>query len=213
MAILQERERIAREMHDGLSQVLGYINAKTSAISRLLSDGNVENAREEVAGLREAAREVYGDVRESILGLRVASGGPGALMRRLREYAKQFSEMNGMSLTLNLFDEEMPLGLDATAEIQAMRIVQEALANVRKHGRAHTIVLLARKEGGWLHLSVEDDGVGFDPRPVLKASVQHFGLKTMQERAASVGGCVEIDSAPGTGCRVDIALPLQEQPA
>ncbi len=205
-AVVEERERIAREMHDGLAQVLGYINVKTSAISRLLSDGNIEDAQMEVVGLRDAARGVYGDVRESILGLRLASAPPGSPVENLREYTDSFSELSGISITLEGLDNEV-LALDAAVETQAMRVLQEALTNVRKHAEATRVRLHAERSDGLLQLTVEDNGRGFAVEDATSDGRRHFGLQTMLERARGVGGNLTVKSKPGAGTRVVLTVP------
>lgn len=207
-AVLEERERIAREMHDGLAQVLGYINAKTSAISRLLKDGGIEEARVEIAGLREASREVYGDVRESIFGLRLASTRGGTLMGNLTEYAEHFADMSGITVEVDGLDDS--IALDKAVEIQVMRIVQEALTNVRKHAHAKRVDLSATMEAGRLRLTLKDDGIGFDQERVAGNKTNHFGIQTMRERAADSGGEFKMESRPGSGTKVSVSVPLRD---
>lgn len=209
LAVLEERERIAREMHDGLAQVLGYINAKTSAISRLLTDGNVATAQAEVQALRAAARDLSKDVRESILGLRQASQGSGDFVTRVRDCASDFTAASGIPVTFDWGDPSLQSAVSESVEVQAMRIVQEALTNVRRHAQAKRVVIAGGLEGSFLTLRIEDDGRGFQLGN-LTDGAHHFGLKTMEERARAVGGSVQVESQVGSGCRVHIALPALE---
>ena len=100
-----------------------------------------------------------------------------------------------------------PIHLSPASEVQLIRIIQEALTNVRKHaGAAHAWVRLHRQDP-WVQVIVEDDGRGFDPTILVSRDRLHFGLQTMRERAEGLGGKLEIDTAPGRGTRVVATLP------
>lgn len=205
-AALEERERLARELHDGLAQVLGYVNTQTLAIEELLSSGREEEAGAQVARMREAVRRVYTDVREAILGLRSTRG---ALLPSLRSYLADYGRMTGMAVQLNVAAEVEALRLPSSVEIQLMRIVQEALGNVRKHAHAAsaTVGLEVRDHG--LALEVLDDGRGFDLDRPARTGWPRFGLQTMRERAQAVGGTFELWAKPGSGTRVVVTVPLE----
>ncbi|MBI2916632.1 MAG: GAF domain-containing sensor histidine kinase [Chloroflexi bacterium] len=207
MAILEERERIAREMHDGLAQILGYINAKTSAISRLLSDNNIADALQEVVGLRDAARDLSKDIREAILGLRLASGEPGHLHDNLKEYATSFSALSGIPVELHGV-EEVNGALDWAGELQVLRIIQESLTNVRKHAGATRVSLSVQRVDGEVQACIGDNGKGFDMADVGGWGQGRYGLQSMRERAESIGGTLSVDSRPGLGTRVTLAVPV-----
>ncbi|MBI4495068.1 MAG: GAF domain-containing sensor histidine kinase [Chloroflexi bacterium] len=208
LAITEERDRIAREMHDSLAQVLGYVNTKAQAAQELLRSGQPERAAAQIGQLAEAARAAYADVRESILGLRTSLGPDIELLDALNDYLVHWQEQSGVTAELvttsaDGFDPPLP----PAAELQLLRIVQEALANVRKHAAAsHVLVRLAETEG-WVEAVVADDGVGFDPAALGRGAFPRFGLSTMRERAEAVGGRLEIDSAPGRGTRVTVRVP------
>lgn len=208
VAVLEERERIAREMHDGLAQVLGYINAKTSAISRLIADGDVEHARSETADLRASAQELYKDVREAILGLRLSGARAGTLANNLREYCQNFSDLSGMETVIVGDNEAVTQGVDMAVDIQVRRIVQEALTNVRKHAQANKVTLSLGRDDKSLCVRVEDDGIGFCMAALQANGRHHFGIQTMRERAASVGGDLQVESVPGSGTTVAVTVPL-----
>ena len=208
-AVLEERERLAHELHDGLAQVLGYVNTQTLAIGELLSSGRGEEAEAQVARMRKAAREVYADVREAILGLRSTRD---ALLPSLRSYLADYDRMTGIKTALNVSAEVEALDLPPSVEIQLVRIVQEALSNVRKHAHAAgaTVSLDVREDS--LALEVVDDGSGFDLDRPARTGWPRFGLQTMRERAQAIGGTFELQSKPGLGTRVAVAVPL-ESPA
>ena len=207
IAILKERERIAQELHDGLAQVLLYINAQTSAIGRLLSDGRTEEARGEILQLRNAARGVYADVREAILGLHLASAEPGRIWRTLQEYAENLATQTEIRVTWEGLDIGERSHVEPATETQLMRIVQEALSNVRKHAAANQVTVSVADEDGCLSIAVEDDGRGFDPIAAGQNGNGHFGLHTMRERATSIGGSLQVQSAPGAGTIVTVKVP------
>ncbi len=205
-AVLEERERLARDLHDGLAQILGYVNTEVLAIKRLLASGREQEAEEEVTNLETAARRVLTDVREAILGLRASSRG---LVPGLRKYLEDFASMTSAALDLRVGDGVEGARLPPEVEIQLMRIVQEALSNVRKHASAaHATVALDVDDGGQLTLEVADDGRGFDPSRPVRAGWPRFGLQTMRERAEAMGGSFAVVSRPGEGTRVLVRVPL-----
>jgi len=208
-AVLEERIRIARELHDGLAQVLGYINAQTLAVKRLLATGRIDDARGELDAMESAARTTYRDVREAILGLRSSLPRQG-LVPALRHYLDEYGSMAGAEISLDLVGEGELEGLELppAVEIQLLRIVQEALANVRKHARAEHATVRLGLDDGALALEVADDGQGFDPGLEARTGWPRFGLQTMRERAQAVGGRFDVVSAPGRGTRVTVTLPV-----
>ena len=211
-AVLEERERIAREMHDGLAQVLGYINTQSQAIRKFLASGHAAAAQEELVQMEETVRQVYADVREGILGLRTSPGSEGGFLPSLQSYLERYREMTGLRARLKVgrgINSIRSIRLPPAAEIQLMRILQEALSNVRKHARASTVTVNFALDGDALQIEVKDDGVGFDPDRLHPRSWPRFGLQTMRERAEAVGGSFRIESHPGRGTSVIIQLPVE----
>lgn len=202
LAILTERERIAREMHDGLGQVLGYVNTKAQAVREFLRAGNTEVAVQHMEQLETAARETYDDVREAILALGSSDAGK-PFFDSLSDYAGRFSEMSGLPVEIERTGD--PNGFNPQTEVQLLRIVQEALANARKHSFADRVVVQTSFTAeGWT-ISVEDDGVGFDPGNPARGPWPHFGLQSMRERASSIGARFDVRSSPGRGTRIEVA--------
>ncbi len=210
-AALEERERIAHEMHDGLGQVLGYVNTKTLAVARLLDVGKVEEARTQVGQLEAVAKEVSSDVREAILGLRTTLGPDQDFLTALREYLEGYERQSGIEVKLEVDVPEGRLGPQFAAEIQFLRIAQEALTNVRKHAQARHAVVRLLAMPGELCLVVEDDGQGFDPAHQTPEGWPRFGLKTMRERAIAAGGSLRVESRVGGGTRVVACVPQEQQ--
>jgi signal transduction histidine kinase len=205
LAIAQERIRISHEMHDGLAQVLAYVNTKVQAAEAYLKRGKSDEAGVQLRELSTAARQAYHDVREAIIGLRTLPSAEQTMGEVLREYTERWQEMSGVATSL-LVDSD--LRLRTTVELQVVRIVQEALTNVRKHARATHARVEVRRRNGAVVASVTDDGVGFDPAALARGEFPQYGLMTMKERAAGVGGTVTVESLPGRGTTVKFELPF-----
>jgi signal transduction histidine kinase len=208
-AVAHERERIARDLHDGLAQILGYVNLKAQAVRLLLARGKSEDAQVQLQQLEQAAGEVLADIRQAILGLRLSTRLDLDFAAKLRSFAEQFRGQSGVDVRLELPDETHSVHLAAGAEVELLRIVQEALANIRKHADAHSASLRLESSTDGLWLTIADDGSGFDPLQPMAAD--QFGLLTMRERAAAIGADLELDSGPGRGTRVTVHLAAQEE--
>lgn len=209
-AVLEERERIARDLHDGLAQVLGYINTQALAIKKHLASGRPEEARERVDALEEAARHVYGDIREEIMGLRAARDG---LVPSLRAYLAGYGRMTGAVPDVRIAPAVTALRLPAATEIQLLRLIQEALSNVRQHAGASSTTVSLDLAGVGLRLEVTDDGRGFNPDSPTRSGWPRFGLQTMRERANALGGTFELSSSPGAGTSIVVQVPVADQKA
>lgn len=206
-AVVEERIRIARELHDGLAQVLGYINTQTLAVSRLIESGRTEEARAQLESMGAASREVYTDVREAILGLRLATDGPADFLPTLRSYLDSFQQMTELETALEL-QGTSGLSLAPAVEIQLVRIVQEALSNVRKHAHASRVVVCVEVEDGEATVEVVDDGLGLRDDLGAPTGWPRFGMRTMKERADSIGGSFDVHSVPGQGTTVRVRIPV-----
>jgi two-component system nitrate/nitrite sensor histidine kinase NarX len=203
-AILSERERIARELHDSLAQVLGAVQLRLRAITS--REGAVTPATElELTELADACEEGYLDARRAILDLHESSRGDRTLLDSLRAYLDKFGAQSGISTHLETTLEE-ELSIPPRSEIQIIRVIQEALSNVRKHSGATSATVRVAAENGTLTFVVEDDGRGFD---VMEGLSEHggFGMHSMRERMEMIGGTLLADSASGRGTRVIAGIP------
>lgn len=205
LAVAQERLHIAHEMHDGIAQVLGYVNTKVQAANEYIRRGKTEEAIVQLRELASAAREAYGDVRESIIDLRTLPEPQRSFSEVVEEYLQRWKEQTGISTQLTI---DADLVLPAAAELQLVRILQESLTNVRKHSRATAAKVEVRRRDGSLTVAVSDDGVGFSQTAIPRGEFPRFGLATMRERAESIGGTFQIEGAPGQGTRVRVTVPL-----
>lgn len=206
LAVVEERSRIAREMHDSLAQILGYLGLETQTLEALVAQGNNQAVLAELKKERLAIKSAQADVRENILSLRTTLAGDAGLIAALKEYVTEFGIQNGIRTEV---DDQTPADLvfAPLVETQCVRIVQEALTNVRKHAQARHVRVALAPLDGCLQISIGDDGIGM--AAPLSAS-GHFGLQTMHERASSIGGSVTILSEPGQGTTVRLRLPLEE---
>lgn len=211
-ATLQEREQLAHELHDGLSQSLGFLNLQAQTAQVYLRADQGEAAQSSLARLAEVSREMQGDVRELIGNLLAVSLPSEGFCSALRQALARFEEQTGLAAKLEIKGDANavcgPTALSPTTGVQLLRIVQEALANVRKHaGSLSRISVQLRVEAGQLYLTVEDNGAGFDPDQP-GASADHFGLQVMRQRAERVGGQLTVQSSRGEGTRVELRVPL-----
>jgi signal transduction histidine kinase len=200
----RERLRIAHEMHDGLAQVLAYVNTKAQVVREYLRQGRLEEAQKHLDEFAEAARNLYGDVRQQILELRTVRPEEGGLLAAIADYVRGWGQQTGVAVDLSL---PPAIELTVDAQKQLLRIVQEALTNVRKHARASKVQVVVEHSSDALCLLVVDDGQGFDEGAAPPSPGGRFGLKTMTERAASIGAAVIVSSRPGEGTRVKVTLP------
>ncbi|MDA0350601.1 MAG: histidine kinase [Chloroflexi bacterium] len=207
LAIESERQTLAREMHDSLAQVLAFVNTKAQAVELYLRNDDVTAARQQMAELSAAAREVYADIREGIGALRIKVAGR-TLDELISGYATEFGESAGLRIDLDWDVEPGALQMPPSAEVQLLRIVQEALANVRRHAAAARVSIRASVASDAFALSIEDDGRGFAPSARASDGRPHFGLQTMAERASAVGGTLRVESAPGCGTTVRVRIPI-----
>ncbi len=206
LAIAEERVRIAREMHDGMAQILAYVNAKAQAVQAHLARNRHAEAATQLDQLADAAREVYTDIREGIHALRTELG-PGLSFRQaLEDYIERWERQSGITSRLRI---EGDLQLPATVELQLLRIVQEALSNARKHSGAQVVDIALEQHDGRIVGEVTDDGTGFDPGGPKRSDFPRFGLAIMRERAESIDGELDVFSKPGGGTRVRIDIPLK----
>lgn len=208
VSIMQERERISREMHDGMGQILGYVNTQVLAVRKLLDSGNTVTALEELRHLDAAARSLYADVRDNILALRSAPGEQG-FTAALAEYITSYREMFGIDAVLEVAPEVERVRRTPTCEIQLIRIVQQALSNVRQHAVATSVQTRLSVDCDTLVVEVSDDGAGFDPEALPATGRPRFGLQMMRERAQAAGGTFDIESHVGRGTRVVVRMPIE----
>ena len=208
LAIRGERERIAREMHDGLAQVLGYVNTKALAVEQLLARDRPADARRQLAELSAAARSVYVDVREAILGLTSPIAVERGLVGAIEEYVARFAAAAKIAASVTATSDVRQLRLMPETQVEVFRLVREALTNVRKHASAHRVILDLSTIDGVLVVRVTDDGTGLAVQPPASGDWPHYGMRMMRERAEAMGGVASWANAAAGGTVFDLRLPL-----
>lgn len=208
--IQEERNMIANELHDSLAQTLASLRFQVRILDETLqlsSDYSTINSIEQVEhGLDEA----YTDLRELIAHCRAPIEQQG-LIALIENLVAKFREETGMHVLLQC--ECQVDDLPPRMEMNAYRIVQESLTNIKKHSEAHIVrVLLSGDDKGNYRILIENDGEGFDKESIESTESRHLGLTIMQERAQQLGGKLRIESEPEEGTRVDLRFKyIREQ--
>lgn len=208
LAALEERDRLARELHDNLSQTLGYLKIKASITDDLLARGKIGKAKESLQQFRKVSEMLYTDVREEIFNLRTEVGAQTGFFDSLQSYLADYRTYYGLHVDL-VVENESRRDISPYVSCQLLRIVQEALANVRKHADASKVLVYCEQDDGQICIRIEDDGRGFHLSNVLENERENYGLKIMKERAESIGGSLEVNSTPQKGTQIVVCTPLE----
>jgi two-component system NarL family response regulator len=223
-ATLDERERIGRELHDDLGQVMSYVGVQSQAALRHLMQKDLERVRSILHQLAQVASEAHADVRQYILGVRKEpTPRPPDLFAALDAHLGTLQERYRLHVRVSRPDDLLESPLAPEVDTQLLRIIQEALTNVRKHAGVNTAQVVFTQLADWLQVVIADAGRGFDtgteslgpdvaemrrPDETPESPPPHFGLQIMRERAESVGGNLEVRSTPQEGTHVIVQLPL-----
>ena len=202
-ATLQERNRIAREIHDGLGHTLA---AQTIQINNALLFWKSDNDKA-LAFLKQAKQlgsDALLEIRKSVSVLRSNPLQGQSLETAINTLLQSFQQMTGITVSHTI---HLPTLLSPEVNTTLYRIVQESLTNIYKHAQATQVSLGLHQSAGLTYLSINDNGKGFNP----DQNTTGFGLQGMRERALAVGGQFTVQSQPGNGCRVSVSLPLSKQ--
>lgn len=203
MAVSEERNLLAQELHDSIAQSLAFLNIQAQMLQASLRAGETEPAEKELARMREGIQESYDNVRELLVHFRIRVGSAD-LEGAIRSALERFEGQTGIRTSL-VVGGDAPLP-ESMSVIQVLHIVQEALSNVRKHAGA-TSVSIEIDRGEDLSIAVRDDGRGFDLEALDEEGGMHVGVTIMRERAYRIGARLELASAPGRGTHVILRLP------
>jgi two-component system, NarL family, sensor histidine kinase LiaS len=200
-AVIEERQRLARELHDAVSQQLFAISMTATAVSRTL-DKDFDRAKRQVALIEEMASVAQSEMRALLLHLRPVHLEGKNLAQALDGLLTELRAKVPMAIT---FEMEPTMVVKPDAEEHLFRIVQEALSNTLRHAKASRMDIGLHRFGNQLRLILRDDGVGFDMSSKKQTS---YGLLTMRERVLELGGTMQIHSAPGEGTLIEIWVPV-----
>lgn len=207
LAISEERNLLAQELHDSIAQSLAFLNIQAQMLEDSLKHGNIQQAREGLTQIREGVQESYDDVRELLVHFRTRLN-QADVEAAIRGSLDRFEGQTGIATSFH--DSGTGIPLSPEDELQVLHIVQEALSNVRKHSGA-TAVRVEMQRGPVYRFSVRDNGKGFEQQAFWDKSDSHVGLRIMKERAHRIGGDLQIGSAPGKGTEVTLILPGHEK--
>ena len=204
LSVMRERNSLAHELHDSLAQTLAGLGFQVRMLAETLGDTEAPAAQREVVRVQNSLDEAHTELRELIANFRSPADAMG-VVPALEELTQRFQKESPIAIYLQI---ECPdLQLSPVSGLQVLRIVREALNNVRKHSHAQTVRVLVRCEsGGTYKILVEDDGVGLG-EPAMEASPgEHLGLSIMHERARRISGDLKIESEPGEGTRIALSF-------
>ena len=207
MAVMKERGLIAQEIHDGIAQSLAYLNLETKKLEGLLKEDSRKAAMNELSQIREVIQGTYEDVRELLVDFRIKFKGDEDIVEAISNFARDFSQRTGIRVRINRSDGALKMA--STDQVLLFRIVQEAFSNIRKHASASEITLCLSGTSTQVNVTVQDDGLGFDPEVLEGKDPDHMGLEIMRERISHLHGHLKLDSKPGRGTTLLISVPLK----
>jgi two-component system NarL family sensor kinase len=208
LGAVEERIRLAREIHDTIAQGLTAISLQLESAEALLdANADVGRTRRAISQALALTRGNLEEVRRSVLDLRAANLEGRALSEALSVLAEESSSIGGFKVDCEVTGGGRPL--PPRVETGLYRIAQEALTNIIQHAEARHVRLRLVTTSTNVHLSIEDDGRGFDPDSV---SPERYGLVGLNERARLLGGTLRLESSPGMGTRIQVLVPLSEVP-
>jgi two-component system nitrate/nitrite sensor histidine kinase NarX len=202
LTIMQERTMLAHELHDSLAQTLASLRFRVSMLSRTLQKQGDDNAIQEITQLQNGLDEANSELRELLAHFRVHMDERG-LIPATENLIERFKSESNIAVFFQ--NECTNTKLPPMVEVQVLHIIQESLANIRKHSQAsHVRVLMRCEQEHLFHVLIEDDGVGIDETKIDGQPGEHVGLSIMQERARRIGGVLNIETEPGEGTRIEL---------
>ena len=208
LAVAEERNLVAQGLHDSLAQGLNFLNLQTQMLGSAMQQRRWDEVEEIVPLLKTGVSESYQDVRELLQNFRTRLG-EESLRKAVDDTIGRFRRQTGLNVELHLDDRDgAPLHPDQ--QLQVLFILQEALSNVRKHAYASKVTVRIDNHRDF-GMSIRDDGEGYDPQEVAERSETHVGLSIMRERAARLGGQLQMCSAPGQGTEVSLYLSQSDR--
>jgi signal transduction histidine kinase len=205
LTVVEERNRLARELHDAVNQALFSVTLTADAAALLL-ESDPERAKEQLRAVREIARGAMDELRSLIFELRPADVAADGLAETLRKHVNVLRRVHEADIELNVDGGSAGGSRDATAEREIFRILQEAIGNALKHSGASQILVRLATSDYRVAAAVTDNGSGFEPSG--PQAQRHLGLVSMRERADAIGGDFHLESAPGVGTTVSLEVEV-----
>ncbi|WP_369238723.1 GAF domain-containing sensor histidine kinase [Streptomyces sp. R21] len=202
LTIVEERSRLAHELHDAVSQKLFSLRLTAQAAAALV-DRDPSRAKGELQQVAALAAEATEELRAAVVELRPAALDDDGLVATLRTQIQVLDRAHSAHVT---FDSGGVRALPAAQEEAVLRVAQEALHNALRHSGATRVDVTLERSGPGAVLRVTDDGSGFDPQAIRSAG-RHLGLVSMRDRSSGVGGTLTVESAPGKGTTIDMEVP------
>lgn len=210
LAMSKERERLARDLHDNLGQVFGFINVQAQAIKHELAGDKIASASQKLERLVEAAQSSHGEIRAYLQNVKNAAPVKD-LFHQVSKEIEQFKTDTGIDAKLRISDVSLIEGMEANEKKQIFNIAKEALNNIRKHAYARQVLMEFKAVAGEIMVLIEDDGQGFVLMQPEKESTHGWGLGIMKERTREIGGDIKIESVPGRGTRILLRIPVKKE--
>jgi signal transduction histidine kinase len=205
-AVLEERYRIARELHDSVAQALFFMNIKIMEIESALQERR--QPWTEVEEMKEAIKMTDTDIRQHIFALQNIPLKDIDLSSAMQEYAVRYGETSGISVDFNVSGDSN-IRLNSRMKDQLFRVFRELLLNIRKHASATQVKITLTEEGQYFSMSIHDNGQGFAIKS-LNTNKPSFGLKILAEDVQAMGGKLKLESFPGQGSTALVSLDLKE---
>lgn len=223
LAAMEERERIGRDLHDDLGQIMAYVSLQAQTAREFLDHQHPDRVRATLSQLIQAANQAHDDVRRYIMGVRSAMPSASDFFEELQVYLSYLRQQHSIIVKISWPNDLSDSPLSSEVETQLLRIIKEALTNIRKHAGVETARILFTHNVDEFQVAISDEGVGFrsqesgtrgQTQELPTPKTAGFGLEIMRERAEAVGGRLEIRSEPGQGTQIIVRLPmLLEDPA
>lgn len=208
LAVNEERERTARDLHDNLGQVLGFINLQAQGVRQELKNEGIETVSDRLDKLVAVTQAAHTELRAYIRGIREPEYMEIDFIKALERDISDFYVQTGLHVSLHIPDGFTGGEIEPHVRIQALSIIKEALNNIAKHAEAKNVSISLSHTPDQFYAAVEDDGRGFDAALCRSTGKARFGLDIMRERAAEIGGKLNIESEKEKGSRITLFVPV-----
>ncbi len=210
LVVAEERERLVRDLHDNLAQVLGFINLQAQGIRQELANADVEIVSIKLEKLVEVTQSAHNEIREYIRNVRCQESVEKGFINELERTVVSFEEQFGIKAKLDLPEEFVWIEIKPNTRANILNIIKEALSNIGKHAEASLVTIVFSVTSEQLCVVINDDGKGFDVKQSINDAKNKFGLSIMRERSEEIGAVIEITSVIGEGSKVVLYVQWRE---